>query len=41
MLYSEAPDTIRTFLISNGWMAEDEIVMAGTDRTYQAAALQR
>jgi DNA helicase II / ATP-dependent DNA helicase PcrA len=41
VLYSEAPDTIRTFLISNGWMAEDEIVMAGTDRTYQAAALQR
>ena len=41
VLYSEAPDTIRRFLISNGWMAEDEIVMAATDGTYQAAALQR
>jgi DNA helicase II / ATP-dependent DNA helicase PcrA len=28
VLYSEAPDTIRQFLISKGWMAEDEIVMA-------------
>ncbi|MBW3245642.1 AAA family ATPase [Epibacterium sp. DP7N7-1] len=28
VLYSEAPDSIRRFLISKGWMAEDEIVMA-------------
>ncbi|WP_151720915.1 UvrD-helicase domain-containing protein [Gemmobacter serpentinus] len=41
VLYSEAPDTIRRFLISNGWMAEGEIVMAATDGTCQAAALQR
>ncbi|PIL20269.1 Fis family transcriptional regulator [Puniceibacterium antarcticum] len=41
VLYSEAPDTIRRFLISNGWMAEDEIVMAVADGTYQEAALQR
>ncbi|WP_253270411.1 UvrD-helicase domain-containing protein [Paracoccus sanguinis] len=33
VLYSEAPDTIRSFLISNGWMAEDEIVMAVADLT--------
>ncbi len=39
VLYSEAPDTIRRFLISNGWMAEDEVVMAATDQTYQEAAL--
>lgn len=41
VLYSEAPDTIRRFLISNGWMAEGEIVMASTDGTCQAVALQR
>jgi DNA helicase-2/ATP-dependent DNA helicase PcrA len=41
VLYSEAPDTIRRFLISNGWMADAEIVMAATDGTCQAAALQR
>lgn len=41
VLYSEAPDTIRSFLISKKWMAEDEIVMAATDGTYQEAALQR
>lgn len=34
VLYSEAPDTIRRFLISNGWMAEDEIVIAATDGTH-------
>lgn len=28
VLYSEAPDTIRRFLISKGWTAEDEVVMA-------------
>ncbi|PTV93436.1 DNA helicase-2/ATP-dependent DNA helicase PcrA [Rhodobacter aestuarii] len=33
VLYSEAPDTIRRFLISNGWMAEDEVVIAATDGT--------
>ncbi|WP_240643529.1 UvrD-helicase domain-containing protein [Paracoccus siganidrum] len=41
VLYSEAPDTIRRFLISNGWMVEDEIVMAATDGTYQETALRR
>jgi DNA helicase-2/ATP-dependent DNA helicase PcrA len=41
VLYSEAPDTIRRFLISNGWMTDAEIVMAATDGTCQAAALQR
>jgi len=41
VLYSEAPDTIRRFLISNGWMAEDEVVMAAAGGTYQEAALQR
>ncbi|MFH5774499.1 UvrD-helicase domain-containing protein [Paracoccus sp. NGMCC 1.201697] len=43
VLYSEAPDTIRRFLISKKWMAEDEVVMAATDGTYQEAeaALQR
>lgn len=41
VLYSEAPDTIRRFLISNRWMAEDEVVMAAADRTYQEAALRR
>ncbi len=33
VLYSEAPDIIRRFLISKGWMVEDEIVMAATDGT--------
>ncbi len=28
VLYSEAPETIRRFLTSRGWMAEDEVVMA-------------
>lgn len=41
VLYSEAPDTIRKFLISNEWMAEVEIVMASANGTYQEAALQR
>lgn len=41
VLYSEAPDTIRRFLISNGWMAEDEIVMATAGGTYQDASSQR
>lgn len=41
VLYSEAPDTIRRFLISNEWMAEDEIVMASANGTYHEAALQR
>jgi len=37
VLYSEAPDTIRRFLISNQWMAEDEVVIAAADGTYQDA----
>lgn len=37
VFYSEAPDTIRRFLISNKWVAEDEIVMAATDGTYKAS----
>lgn len=41
VLYSEAPDTIRRFLVSNGWMAEDEVVMAAPGGTYQEAELQR
>lgn len=41
VLYSEAPDTIRRFLISNGWMAEEEVVMAAADGTCQEAALRR
>lgn len=41
VLYSEAPDTIRRFLISNGWMAEDEVLMAAPNGTYQEAAMQR
>ena len=41
VLYSEAPDAIRGFLISNRWMAENEIVMAATDGSHQEAALQR
>jgi DNA helicase-2/ATP-dependent DNA helicase PcrA len=41
VLYSEAPDTIRSFLISKGWVAEDEVVMAAADGTYQEAALRR
>ncbi|RHZ92701.1 ATP-dependent helicase [Cereibacter sphaeroides] len=40
VLYSEAPDTIRSFLISKKWVTEDEIVMASTDGTYQEAAPQ-
>lgn len=35
VLYSEAPDTIRRFLTSNGWMAEEEVVMAATYGAYQ------
>lgn len=41
VLYSDAPDTIREFLISKGWMAEDEVVMAAAGGTYQEIALQR
>jgi hypothetical protein len=41
VLFSEAPEVIRKFMISNGWMAEDEIVVAATDGTYKQAALQR
>lgn len=37
VLYSEAPDTVRRFLISNGWMAEDEVVTAAAAGTYQDA----
>jgi DNA helicase-2/ATP-dependent DNA helicase PcrA len=37
VLYSAAPDTVRRFLISSGWMAEDEVVMAAADGTYQDA----
>ncbi len=33
VLYSEAPDTICHFLISNGWMSKDEVVMAALGRT--------
>lgn len=40
VLYSEAPETICRFMISNGWMAENEIVMAATDETYQEAAVR-
>ena len=35
VLYSEAPDTIRSFLISKGWMSKEEIVMAAAGGTYQ------
>ncbi len=38
VLYSEAPDTIRRFLLSNKWMVEDEVVMAAANGTYQEAA---
>lgn len=41
VLYSDAPDTIRRFLISKGWMAEDEVMMAAADGTYQEASVQR
>ncbi|MFG6546423.1 UvrD-helicase domain-containing protein [Sulfitobacter sp. 1A13730] len=41
VLYSEAPDAVRRFLTSNGWMAADEVVIAAADGTYQEAALQR
>lgn len=41
VLYSEAPDAIRRFLISKKWGAEDEIVMAETHGSYQEAALKR
>ncbi|MEM1150729.1 MAG: UvrD-helicase domain-containing protein [Pseudomonadota bacterium] len=41
VLYSEAPDSVRRFLISNGWIAEDEVVMAAAGGAYQEAALQR
>lgn len=40
VLYSEAPDTIRSFLISKGWVAEEEVVLAAADGTYQEAALR-
>lgn len=40
VLYSEAPDAVRRFLISNKWMAEDEVVMAAADGTFQEAAQQ-
>ncbi len=33
VLYSEDPDSIRGFLVSKGWMAEDEIVMAAVRGT--------
>lgn len=33
VLYSEAPDTIRRFLISNGWIAEDEVTIAALGGT--------
>ncbi|WP_236045457.1 hypothetical protein [Pseudooceanicola endophyticus] len=33
VLYSEAPDSIHRFLVSKGWMAEDEIVMAAVRGT--------
>lgn len=36
----QAPDTIRRFLISNRWMAEDEVVMAAVDGTYKETAFQ-
>ena len=41
VLYSEAPDTIRRFLISKGWMAEDEVVMATAGGADPEAALRR
>jgi DNA helicase-2/ATP-dependent DNA helicase PcrA len=40
VLYSEAPDAIRRFLISKKWVAEDEIVMAVTHGSNQEAAPQ-
>jgi DNA helicase-2/ATP-dependent DNA helicase PcrA len=40
VLYSEAPDTIRSFLISKGWVAEEEVVIAAADATYQGAELR-
>lgn len=40
VLYSEAPDAVRRFLITNKWMAEDEVVMAAADGTFQEAAQQ-
>lgn len=40
VLYSEDPDAVRRFLISNKWMAEDEVVMAAADGTFQEAAQQ-
>lgn len=33
VLYSEAPSTISHFLISKGWVSEDEVVMAGSGVT--------
>lgn len=33
VLYSEAPDKIHKFLISKGWMSEDEVVMAAPGGT--------
>ena len=33
VLYSEAPDTIRRFLISKGWMTEEEVTMAAPGGT--------
>ncbi len=33
VLYSEAPDSIQRFLVSEGWMAKDEIVMAAVRGT--------
>lgn len=41
MFYSEAPDRVRRFLISNGWMAADEVVMAVADGTFLEASVQR
>ncbi|WP_252734169.1 hypothetical protein [Paracoccus marinaquae] len=41
VLYSEAPDAIRRFLIFKNWVAEDEIVMAETHGSYQKAAMKR
>ncbi|SMC81059.1 UvrD-helicase domain-containing protein [Primorskyibacter flagellatus] len=40
VLYSESPDTIQEFLISKGWMAEDEVVMVEAGTFDQEAAPQ-
>lgn len=40
VLYSEAPDEIRRFLISKKWVAEEEFVMAATHGSFHEATPQ-